>query len=187
MNPDKINVDDYFEIIEVESDAGNTKVGSVDKNGHCYHTTQQTRNKMALFNSDIANYRHCILCKLCIRYHVLILFTVVMPNHTHDVLWGKNWETISTVLRLVNTYVVRYVNKNYPKRKGLPMFNGRPSYKVVKSMDHLFFLGKYTQWNAETKETPDSPGPPFSCFWMFPKSTFTSPYNPAIYMELFGF
>jgi len=52
-------------------------------------------------------------------------------------------------------------------------------------MDYLFFLGKYVYENQqrlkeEGKSVPDS------CFWMFEKNYFPSPYRADIYQKLFG-
>ena len=52
-------------------------------------------------------------------------------------------------------------------------------------MLHLFFLGKYVEDNASSREG-EGKGVPYSCFWMFENGHFQPPYNKDIYETLFG-
>ena len=140
---------------------------------------------MALFNNDIARYRNHLMCELCIRYEITVLYSVVMPTHTHDVLYSKNWRNISDMYRVLNSSLVRYVSHRYPQRKGLRLFCERPQYTVIREMLHLFFLGKYVEDNASSREG-EGKGVPYSCFWMFENGHFQPPYNKDIYETLFG-
>lgn len=168
-----------------DGSAGNSKRNDIDKEGFFYHTTQKAWGGMALFNNDIARYRNHLMCELCIRYEITVLYSVVMPTHTHDVLYSKNWRNISDMYRVLNSSLVRYVSHRYPQRKGLRLFCERPQYTVIREMLHLFFLGKYVEDNASSREG-EGKGVPYSCFWMFENGHFQPPYNKDIYETLFG-
>lgn len=141
-----------------------------------------------MFNRDIASFRHTMLCRLCIEFNVVILFSVTMPNHTHDVLLSDSWDNIANVYKCLNSAVSKYVYKKDPKRKekGKPVFNSRPTYSIVTTVNYLFFLGRYLLWNVEQLES-EGRFVPYSCFWMFEKGHFSEPYKKGIYKELFGF
>lgn len=126
----KIDLNNYLQNGMSHSNAGNSKLGNVDKTGKCYHVTQQTWCKEPVFNKDIATFRHTMLCRLCIEFNVVILFSVTMPNHTHDVFLSDSWENISNVMKSLNSAVSKYVYKKDPKRKekGKPIFNYRPTF-----------------------------------------------------------
>lgn len=173
---------------DLHSSAGNSKTGTIDHGGRCYHLTQQTWCREPVFNRDIAAFRHNMLCRLCVKFNVVILFSVTMPNHTHDVLFSKNWKDIADVARHLNSAVSKYVYSKDPKRKelGKPVFNSRPTYSIVTSINYLFFLGKYLLWNVEQMES-EGRFVPYSCFWMFEKEHFSEPYRKDIYKDLFGF
>lgn len=83
----------------------------VDKNGRFYHATQRAANKEFIFDKELGQYRHNTLCRICTRLNVKILFSVVMSNHTHDVLIANDWADISNALRLVNTSVCHKLRK----------------------------------------------------------------------------
>lgn len=129
-----------------------------------------------------------MLCRLCIEFNVVILFSVTMPNHTHDVFFSDSWENISNVLKSLNSAVSKYVYKKDPKRKEKrkPIFNSRPNYSIVTTVNYLFFLGRYCLWNVEQLEN-EGRFVPYSCFWMFEKGHFSEPYKRGIYKDLFGF
>lgn len=165
--------------------AGNSKSCTIDKNGRFYHATQKTWCGLPLFDADIARYRHHMLCELCIKHNVTILYSVVMPTHTHDVLYSDSWRNISTVLQIINSCVVRYASKRHEKRKGYPMFCERPQYTVVKDIQHLHFLGKYVYDNASSLKI-EGRTVPFDCFWMFEKDRLRAQYNRDLYSKLFG-
>lgn len=165
--------------------AGDSKRNNIDKNGLVYHTTQRTWGGLPLFNSDIARYRHQLLCELCIRFNVTIIYSIVMPTHTHDVFLARGWDDISHVMQALNVNLTKYVGHRYPRRKGLRMFSERPQYTVVKEMLHMFFLGKYVEDNVSSLEKEGRKAP-YSCFWMFEEGHFPPPYNGKIYEKLFG-
>ncbi len=168
-----------------ERRVGNSKANTIDKNGRFYHVTQKTWCGMPLYNADIARYRHHLLCELCIKHGVTILYSVVMPTHTHDVLHSSSWKNISKVMQILNSRIVKYVSRRYPQRKGFPMFCERPQYIVVKDMLHLHFLGKYVEDNVASLEKQGKQVP-YSCFWMFESGHFVPPYNADIYEKLFA-
>ena len=159
----------------------------IDKNGQVYHVFQRGKNRERIFSSEVAKFRNNMLCKLCSDYGVVILFSVIMPNNTHDVLAADSWEKISKVMKILNTKVSQYARKCQPEKyKGYDtIFDSRPTYKPVKDRVYLFYLGKYLYENP-TFLVQEGKFVPYSCFWMFEKGYFVEPYRKELYMDLFG-
>lgn len=179
---------------------------TIEKDGHCYHVITQSWCKEKIFSVEAATYRHNLLCRLCAREGIVILFSVTMPTHTHEVFLTPDWKTLSKVIRILNLQVSRFirnelvekavrrakeegkrVNEDYLREKESKhrIFDNRPSYIAVRDIVYLMFLGKYIFENpvylrAEGKTVP------FSCFWMFEKNYFKAPYDEKIYEALFG-
>ena len=173
---------------------GNERIGStarrnIDKTGYCYHTITKAWGNDNIYSLEVARYRQELLCKLCKEKHIAILFSVTMPNHTHEVFITPDWETLAQTIRLLNTQVSRYIKKDKKARgrkvtEGMKVFTAYPTYIIVKDICYLFFLGKYIFDNPghlkkEGKVVPDS------CFWMFEKGYFKEPYDKALYKKLF--
>lgn len=159
----------------------------IDRNGQVYHVFQRGRNREQIFTADVAKFRHNMLCKLCADHGVVIIFSVVMPNHTHDVLAAAEWKTISNVMKTLNTKVSQYIRKRSGEKykdKG-SVFDGRPTYKPVRDRVYLFYLGKYLYDNpAYLVEAGRFV--PYSCFWMFEKGYLVEPYRKELYIDLLG-
>lgn len=178
----------FDEIIGIEESEGrsgwNTKV---DKNGRFYHVTQRAANREFIFDKELGQYRHNLLCRICSRLNVKIVFSVTMSNHTHDVLIAKKWKDIAQALRLVNTSVSRKLKRKYPNkyRNGRKVFESRPHYRVIKNIVDLTTVGKYDYDNVKNVQDKGE-FVPYSCFWMFEKGLATKPYDKNIYPRLFG-
>lgn len=179
---------------------------SIEKDGHCYHVITQSWCKEKIFSVEAATYRHNLLCRLCAQEGIVILFSVTMPTHTHEVFLTSDWQSLSKVIRILNVQVSRFirnelvekairrakeeskrVNEDYlrEKERRHRIFDNRPTYIAVRDIVYLMFLGKYIFDNpvylkAEGKAVP------FSCFWMFEKNYFRAPYDEKIYLRLFG-
>ena len=179
---------------------------AIEKDGHCYHVITQSWCKEKIFSVETATYRHNMLCRLCVQEGIVILFSVTMPTHTHEVFLTSDWKALSKVIRIVNVQVSRFirnefvektvrrakeegrqVNEDYLREKESRhrIFDNRPTYIAVGDIVYLMFLGKYIFENpvylkAEGKTVP------FSCFWMFEKNYFKAPYDEKIYLKLFG-
>ena len=77
----------FDEIIGIEEgEERNDWNVKVDKNGRFYHVTQRAANREFIFDKELGQYRHNLLCRICSRLNVKIIFSVTMSNHTHDVL-----------------------------------------------------------------------------------------------------
>ncbi len=167
--------------------SGTTKRKTVDKNCHVYHAITNSWSKRKLFYHDVAKYRHDLLCKLCEKYGVTILFQTTMDNHSHEVFLTPDWETLSLVIRVLNINVSKYVRKHYSDKtkNGKKVFEDEVFYVPVKDIVHLFYLGKYIFDNPDYLIS-EGKSAPFSCFWMFEKNHFVAGYDSSIYFSLFG-
>ncbi len=178
----------YLPQKERKNDYGRSEYNSIDRNGHIYHTIQQGWNKDNIYNCDDAGiYRHNLLRRLCSTHGVTIIFSVVMPNHTHDVLMAEKWDDIAEVYRILNSRVSHYLRKKNPKKylPGRNIFDERPVYKVVKDIIQLFYLGKYIYDNPLPYIT-EKRYIPFNCFSTMEKGYLLSSYNEKVYIDLFG-
>ena len=160
---------------------------NIRKEGTVYHVITTSWRRRWLFDVELALYRKDLLHELCMKHGIIILFSVTMPTHTHEVFITPDWETLSNVIKLLNSnvakHVRRYMHDRIKNRKHV--FGNDPAYIMVCDIIQLFFLGRYIYKNylylkEEGKPVPDS------CFWLFEKNYLTDPYNPKLYMMLFG-
>ena len=176
--------DEYAENCNI----GTTLKKNVDKRGSCYHVITQSWDKKTIFNRDVASYRQNLLCKLCSDRGIVILFSVTMPNHTHEVFLTPSWEVLSSMIASLNGNVAKYIRKHDKDgrlRNKRRIFDYCPKYVIVRDIVYLLYLGKYIYDNpaylkAEGRVIPDS------CFWMFEKGHFVVPYDEKIYEKLLG-
>ena len=171
----------------VERRVGMASANNIGKSGVVYHVITTLWRKKRLFDMDLAKYRQNLLCELCAKRGITILFSATLPTHTHEVFITPSWEILSSMIRTLNSNVAKYArNHMQEKLDGWSrVFAPDPAYVLVDSMDYLFFLGKYVFDNQqrlkeEGKSVPDS------CFWMFEKNYFPEPYKADIYQKLFG-
>lgn len=183
---DLLKRDDFTELHE---NSGNADRGNIDKSGHCYHVITRAWGKENIFTREIAQYRHDLLRSLCSAKGVVILFSVTMPNHSHDVLLTPDWSVLPEILCNLNMNVSKKVREKRredgKEREGKPVFRSCPSYAIVNDMVYLFYLGKYIFDNPE-QLAEEKRFVPYSCFWMFKKGYFKEPYDPNMYVRLFG-
>ena len=93
--------------------------GNIDKTGYFYHVVTKSWNGDRIFNKEIADYRHNLLCKLCGDAGITILFSVTMPNHTHEVFMVPSWEALAQVIRLLNSRVSIQIRRVFGNREYL--------------------------------------------------------------------
>lgn len=158
-----------------------------DKNGRIYHATQRAAGKEFIFDKEIGKYRHNLLCRICARFNVKIIFSVVMSNHTHDVLMAKNVEEISKVLRLVNSAVSHKVREQNPRKytNGKRVFESRPYLRAIKDIVSLTTVGKYDYDNVK-HVLERGEFVPYDCFWALKRGIVVKPYDKELYTALFG-
>ena len=166
---------------------GRASSRNIDKSGRFYHVITKTNDGSAIFHQESGNYRHSLLCKLCEERRITVIFSVTMPNHTHDVLLCQNWDLLADVYRILNMNLTKFIRKQNPKKfkNGVRILRRYPTYIAVKNIVALFYLGKYVYDNPEylRKEGKYIPN---SCFWMFEKEYFPEAYDSTIYKKLFG-
>ena len=170
----------------LEERIGRACTKNIDKTACFYHVITKSNDGSTIFYSDTAEYRHSLLCKLCEERRITILFSVTMPNHTHDVFLTPSWETLAEVFRILNTNITKYIRKAHPKKykAGFRILRRYPTYVPIRDIVTLFYEGKYIFDNpayllAEKKFVPHT------CFWMFEKDHFSDPYDGDIYKKLF--
>lgn len=159
----------------------------LDKNAHFYHVVQRASNRDNIFDIELARYRNNLLNRLCAMHNVTIIASVVMNNHTHDLLMADILSDISTTIRLVNTEVSHYLRKKSPKKytNGRRIFESSPYYRAIHDIVDLMIAIKYIFDNMKQLETKGGVVP-FSCFWNMSKGYLSRPYNKSIYPMLFG-
>jgi len=172
----------YFQNIDEEWEICSRKT---DKTWQVYHVFQRGKNREAVFSAEVGKYRHNLLCKICADHGVIVIYSVVMPNHTHDVFAAESLDKISYVMKILNTKVSQYIRKRQPDKyvNYSSMFDGRPTYKPVKNRVYLFYLGMYLYENPSYLKNNFVP---YSCFWMFEKGYLLEGYKKELYEDLFG-
>ena len=158
----------------------------LDKNGHFYHAVQRAANRDFIFDFELGQYRHNLLCRLCGIHDVSIIASVVMNNHTHDLLMADTWENIHNVMRLMNTSVAHSVRKRSKKfTNGHRVFESTPYYRAIRSIEDLMVTIKYIFDNMRQVEV-NGGAIPFSCFWSMARGYLPKSYGKSIYLALFG-
>lgn len=173
---------------EIEEKIGRASNRNIDKTGVFYHVITKSQNGDNIFLAKSAGeYRHNLLCRLCEERGITILFSVTMPNHTHDVLLSYDWETISAVYKILNTNTSKFIRAVNPGKypKGLKIIRRHPVYIVIRDVIYLFVLGKYIFDNPEYLRK-DGRFVPYDCFWMFRTEHFNNAYDERIYNALFS-
>ena len=160
---------------------------SIDKRGYVYHVITTSWRKLWIFFGNVARYRQDLLCELCAKKGVTILFSVTMMNHTHEVFITPDWETLSSIIRTVNSNVAKYIRSSCADKvkDRKKIFSSDPRYIMVVDIVHLFCLGKYIFDNPRYL-IDQGKSPPDSCFWMFESNHFIEPYKARVYETLFG-
>ena len=180
-------IEDLINIRRKDENVGLSTRKNIERNGYFYHVITRSWSKETIFYHDVAVYRDNLLGKLCVEYGITILFSVTMPNHTHDVFLTPAWETLSAMLRTLNRNISKYIRKHYPEKakNGKRIFDHCPAYVPIKDIWFLFYVGKYIFDNPKHLET-EGRRVPGSCYWMFEKGHFTAGFDERIYQSLFG-
>ena len=170
-----------------ETRVGRASAGNIEKDAHVYHVITKSNDGGGIFHKEAGDYRHTLLCKLCDEMGITILFSVTMPNHTHDVFLTPDWELLPEVMKNLNMNITKFLRKRNPNKykSGLRILRRYPVYVPIRTIADLFYVGKYVYDNpahlrAEGKYIPHS------CFWMFDKNYFPGGYDGSIYMKLFN-
>lgn len=169
-----------------ESIIGQSTSKNINKSRHCYHVITQSWAKDNIFYADVARYRQNLMCQLCTKAGIVIVFSATNPNHTHEVFITPGWNVLSAMFKSLKTNVSKYIRAHYENkaRKGRRILAACPTYIPVENIVHFFYLGKYIYDNPqylikEGKQIPDS------CFWMFEKDHLREPYDAEVFSNLF--
>ena len=182
------DINDLFkDEVESKKTVGKAVWGNIDKSAYFHHVVTKSWNGDRIFNREVAEYRHNLLCKLCDGKGVTLMFSVTMPNHTHDILLTPDWSVLAEVIRVLNSHVSPVVKRNYPERfqRGRPVFNRNPDYVALHDPVALLCAGKYVFDNpAYLKE--QNQYVPHSCFWMLERGYLVTPYDEKVLQKIFG-
>lgn len=167
---------------------GTSKNGKIEKNGHFYHVISRSWNGETIFYPEIGQYRNRLLCKLCEERNITIIFSVAMPNHTHDVFLTEQWKDLSIVMRILNTHLSHYIRerskKNY--QPNWKIFDPNILYIAIRNISSLFYVGKYIHDNPSGL-VESNRKIPFTCFWLIRNGHLPSVgYDKALYEKLFN-
>lgn len=178
-------LDPYFSN-QSQKSVGSSNKHNIDKTGIFYHVTTSSRLKERIYFPDVAKYRRSLLFKLCKDRNVKIMFSVTMPNHTHEVFMAKDWESIAQIIKTLNMNVSKFIRSNYKDfvPEGKSVFSKDIAYTPIRSIQQLFYVGKYIQSNADYL-LKDNKTVPDSCFWMFEKDYYPEPFDSKLYTSLF--
>lgn len=173
--------------LQFEPNVGRGSKGNIDKTACFYHVITNSFNGGNIYNWETANYRHTLLSQQCEKRGIKIIFSLTMPNHTHDVFLTPSWDDLVDVLRTVNSKVSQHLRLSDPKKfkKGVRIIRKYPAYVPVRDIVQLFCLGKYIYDNPSymkngIKSAPDA------CFWMLESDYFVAGYDRKLYTALFG-
>ena len=89
---------------------------NIDKTACFYHVITKSNDGRTIFHSDSGEYRHNLLCRLCEERGITILFSMTMPNHTHDVFLTPSWEALVDVYRNLGMNITKYLRKKDSKK-----------------------------------------------------------------------
>ena len=171
-----------------EEKIGRATSRNIDKTGVFYHVITRTANGENHFLSrGFGEYRHNLLCRLCEDRGITVVFSLTMPNHTHDDFLTPSWEALSETMKGLDANAVKYLR--YKEKEKLSKYRSIlrrcTVYIVVRETEYLFNLGKYIFDNpaflrAENKFVP------YDCFWMFRTGHFLDAYDEKLYKKVFG-
>lgn len=171
----------------IRENIGRASMGNIDKTGCFYHVITKSFDGGTIFRQDTGEYRHTMLCRQCSEHGITILFSVTMLNHTHDVLLVPDWDTLAEAYRVTNQAVTRTIRRRNQRHfsKEVRILRRYPTYVVIRDIGTLFYEGKYLYDNSACMKA-DGKYVPHTCYWMFERNYFPSPYDEKIYPRLFG-
>lgn len=163
--------------------AGN---GNIDKTGLFYHVVTKSFYGKAIFRRELADYRQILMRNLCEERGITIIFSVTMPNHTHEIFLAPDWSTLAEMMRILNLNVTKQIRMNNKEKfpKKVRILRRNPIYVVIRDIKTLFYEGKYLFDNPQYLKD-EKKIVPYNGFWMFESGHFLSGYDQTIYKKLF--
>lgn len=155
---------------------GTFKNGKIEKDFKFYHVVQQTYNNRNLLTSSVATYYHKILSRQCLENNVIMICSVVMPTHTHEILYADDIDSISKA-RGVACRSATFAAKRELKEKGYSVpdriVEKYPGYIPIKDRCQLLITLKYIADNDAYMRN-DGLKAPYSCFSYWKKGYYKS-------------
>ena len=172
---------------ELEYHIGKASDKNIDKTGVFYHVITKSISGDIFLTKGAGEYRHNMLCSLCEERGITILFSVTLPNHTHDVFLTPDWQILSEVMRILDTNLSKYIRRNTKSKldQKTKLLRRHPLYIVIRDIVYLFVMGKYVFDNPAYLRK-DGKYTPYDCFWTFKTSHMLNGYDEKIYSRLFG-
>ena len=172
---------------ELEYHIGKASDKNIDKTGVFYHVITKSTGGDIFLTKGVGEYRHNMLCTLCEERGITLLFSVTLPNHTHDVFLTPDWHVLSDVMRILDTNLSKYIRKNTKTKldRKTKILRRHPLYIVIRDIVYLFVLGKYAFDNPAYLRD-EGKFIPYDCFWTFKTGHMLNGYDEKIYPRLFG-
>jgi len=169
--------DTYLKTNQIsQENMGSFKNGTVEHGYRFYHVVQQTYNNRRLLSSTVATYYHNILARQCIANNVILICSVVMPTHTHEILYADDVDSISKA-RGVTCRSVTCAAKKEMRERGFAIpvriLERFPGYIPIKDRRQLLVTLKYISDN-DLYLRKDGLKAPYSCFNFWRKNYYKS-------------
>ncbi len=152
---------------------GTFKIGNVKTNCRFMHVIQRTTNNRVLLPHHASKYINSISSG-CGRFEVVPICSVVMPTHTHDIMYSDNIMNISK-LRSVACRVISqsYRSDNRIKGFSVPdhLMERHPRYVAIENRCQLLVSMKYIKDNDLYMREAGNRSP-YSCFDKWEKNYF---------------
>lgn len=159
---------------------------SPEKDGRFYLISTNCPSTLDhVFDREIAQYRQNLLQRLCCERNVLILFSVVLPLRTLDVVVTLDYRYLPEIMQILDTNVSRYVRRNRPAMADHSVFSGSPTYMAIREIWTLMYLGKHLYDQVDALSLSNRTVP-YSCFEDFEVNYMPRPYDARIVRTLFG-
>lgn len=124
--------------------------------GQLFHVIQRGNNRSVCFYAE-EDYQLYLyqLGRLAEKYFVNIHAYVLMTNHVHLLMTGKQKDSISSLMKYLGQCYVQYINKTY-KRSGT-LWEGRYKSCLIDADEYLLHCQRYIELNPVRAGMVDHP------------------------------
>ncbi len=152
---------------------GTFRIGNVNTKCRFMHVIQRTTNSRILLPQHANKYINTIASG-CGRYGVVPICSIVMPTHTHDIMYADNVLDISR-LRSVACRVISQTYRSENRSRGFTvpdhLMERHPRYVAIENRSQLLITMKYVKENDKYLRD-DGSRSPYSCFEKWEKNYF---------------
>lgn len=124
--------------------------------GYAYHIVQRGNNRSACF-FEAENYRvyKSYMGEVLPRYGNSLHAYCLMTNHVHLLITPEHEDSISNLMKVVNSRYAQYINKKY-ERTGT-LWEGRHKASAVDTESYLLKCYRYIEFNPVAAYMVDQP------------------------------